>query len=60
MTITEFFNTDFVDYASYDNLRKVASLVDGQKNAARKIIYTTLQKNIKEKIQNKIQMLGCC
>lgn len=56
MTITEFFNTDFVDYASYDNLRKIGSLVDGQKNAARKIIYTTIQKNIKEKI--KVSQLG--
>ncbi len=56
MTITDFFNTDFVDYASYDNLRKIASLVDGQKNAARKIIYTTLQKSIKDKI--KVSQLG--
>lgn len=56
MKITEFFNTDFVDYASYDNLRKIASLVDGQKNAARKIIYTILQKNIKDKI--KVSQLG--
>lgn len=49
--LTEFFNTDYADQASYDNLRKIASLVDGQKNAARKIIYTVLQKNIKEKLK---------
>ena len=54
--ITEFFKSDYVDQASYDNLRKIASLVDGQKNAARKIIYTILQKNIKEKI--KVSQLG--
>lgn len=54
--ITEFFGKDFVNYASYDNLRKIASLTDGQKNAARKILYTILQKNIKEKI--KVSQLG--
>lgn len=51
MKITDFFNTDYVDQASYDNLRKIASLVDGQKNASRKILYTVLEKNIKEKIK---------
>ena len=56
MTITEFFNTDYVNYSSYDNLRKIASLLDGQKNAARKILYTILAKNIKEKI--KVSQLG--
>lgn len=56
MTITEFFNNDYVDQASYDNLRKIASLVDGQKNASRKILYTILEKNIKEKI--KVSQLG--
>ena len=54
--ITEFFGKDFVNYASYDNLRKLASEIDGQKNAARKILYTILQKNIKEKI--KVSQLG--
>jgi DNA topoisomerase-2 len=34
----------------------IASLMDGQKNASRKIIYTILQKNIKEKI--KVSQLG--
>lgn len=51
MKITEFFKKEYVDQASYDNLRKIASLVDGQKNASRKIIYTILEKNIKEKIK---------
>jgi len=54
--ITEFFGTDYVNFSSYDNLRKIASLTDGQKNAARKILYTILQKNIKEKI--KVSQLG--
>lgn len=56
MKISEFFNKDYVDQASYDNLRKIASLVDGQKNAARKVLYTVLEKNIKEKI--KVSQLG--
>lgn len=56
MNLQEFFNTDFVDYASYDNLRKIASCIDGQKNAARKVLYTVLEKNIKDRI--KVSQLG--
>jgi DNA topoisomerase-2 len=56
MKISEFFNKDYVDQASYDNLRKIASLVDGQKNASRKILYTVLEKNVKDKI--KVSQLG--
>lgn len=56
MKISDFFKDEFVDFASYDNLRKIASLVDGQKNAARKILFTVLEKNIKDKI--KVSQLG--
>lgn len=56
MKISTFFQNDYVDQASYDNLRKIASLVDGQKNAARKIIYTILEKNIKDEI--KVSQMG--
>jgi len=56
MKLTEFYNTDYVDYSSYDNLRKIASLVDGQKNAARKIVYTVLENKINKKI--KVSQLG--
>lgn len=56
MKITDFFKNDYVDQASYDNLRKIASVVDGQKNAARKALYTVLEKNIKDKI--KVQQLN--
>ncbi len=48
---TEFFNSDYVDFASYDNIRKIASLVDGQKNASRKILWYTQQKNQKNEIK---------
>ncbi len=48
---TEFFQNDYVDYASYDNIRKIPSLIDGQKNAARKILWYSLQKNLKNEIK---------
>ena len=48
MKISDFFNNDYVNQASYDNLRKIASVVDGQKNASRKVLYTILEKNIKD------------
>lgn len=51
MKITEFYNTDYVDYASYSNLRMIASCIDGQKNAARKVLHTILSKNIKNEIK---------
>ena len=44
--LSEFYNSDFVNYSSYDNLRKI-SQIDGLKNASRKIIYTLLEKNVK-------------
>lgn len=56
MKITEFFNTDFVNFSSYDNLRKIASVVDGQKNSSRKILYTVLEKKLNQKI--KVSQLG--
>lgn len=42
---------DLANYSSYDNLRKIASLVDGQKNAARKILWTVLEKNITQEVK---------
>jgi len=56
MKLTEFYNTDYVNYSSYDNLRKIASLVDGQKNSSRKVLYTVLDKKIGTKI--KVSQLG--
>lgn len=49
--ITEFFKTDYVDHASYDNLRKIASYIDGCKNTSRKILYTVIDKNITQEIK---------
>jgi len=49
--ITDFFNGEYVNWGSYDNLRKIGSLVDGQKNASRKVLWYTLQKNLKNEIK---------
>ena len=49
--ITEFYETDYIDAASYDNLRKIGSVVDGLKNSGRKIVHTMIQKNIKTDIK---------
>ena len=46
MKISKFLDEDLVNYASYDNLRKVSSYVDGLKNTSRKILHTVLEKNI--------------
>lgn len=56
MKISDFYKNEFVSYSSYDNLRKIASLVDGQKNASRKVLYTVLEKNINKEI--KLSQLG--
>jgi DNA topoisomerase-2 len=48
---TNFFNSEYVNYASYDNIRKIASVIDGQKNAARKVLWFILQKNIKNEVK---------
>lgn len=44
--IDDFFNEEYVNFSTYDNIRKIANYVDGQKNAARKILHTVLQLNI--------------
>jgi DNA gyrase/topoisomerase IV subunit A len=51
MKISDFYNTDYADYASYDNLRKIASAIDGQKNTARKIVCTVMDKNINTELK---------
>lgn len=47
-TIENFLNTRLSNYSSYDNLRKIASYIDGLKNASRKVLYTIHEKKIKE------------
>lgn len=56
ISVKKFFNSEYVNTASYDNLRKIASVVDGQKNAGRKILHTILEKSVKDEI--KVSQLG--
>lgn len=49
--LTDFFNNDYVNYAGYDNTRKIASYIDGLKSGSRKVIYTILEKNIKDPLK---------
>jgi len=49
--VTDFFANEYVDYSSYDNLRKIASIIDGQKNASRKVLWTLIKKNIKSEVK---------
>lgn len=51
MKLENFLDTDLRDYASYSNIRMIASYIDGLKNGARKVVYTVLEKNIKSKIK---------
>ncbi len=46
--ITDFYNNDVPAYASYDNLRKIGSYVDGLKISMRKLIYVAFDKLQKE------------
>ena len=51
MKLTEFFNNEYVTYASYDNFRKIASYIDGLKASSRKVLYTFLEDNIKKDLK---------
>ena len=44
--LEDFFGEEYIDFSVYDNVRKLASYIDGQKNASRKIVHTVLQQNI--------------
>lgn len=50
-SIQTFFKEEYVNQASYDNLRKIASAIDGLKNSSRKVICTALDKNISENLK---------
>lgn len=39
MTIDTLFNNELSQYASYDNIRSIVSVVDGLKNSGRKVVY---------------------
>jgi DNA topoisomerase-2 len=49
--ITDFFLSDYLDFSSYDNYRKIASYCDGLKPSARKILFTVIDKNINKSVK---------
>lgn len=46
--ISKFFGSDYIAFASYDGVRKIASCIDGLKPTARKVVFTMLDLNIVE------------
>jgi len=56
MKVSDFLNTQLVDYASYSTVRMLGSAIDGQKNASRKVLRLILDKNIKT--EKKVSQLG--
>lgn len=46
--VSNFFNTDIPAYASYDNIRKIASYIDGLKISQRKVVFTMKEKYSKD------------
>ena len=56
MKLENFFKEEYIDFSVYDNVRKLSSYIDGQKNASRKILHTVLQQNIDKFV--KVSNLG--
>lgn len=56
MKLEDFFKNEYIDFSVYDNVRKLGSYIDGQKNASRKILHTVLQQNIDKFV--KVSNLG--
>lgn len=54
--LEDFFKNDYISFSVYDNVRKLASYIDGQKNSGRKIVYTVLQQNVNSFV--KVSNLG--
>ena len=44
--LSEFFENEYVDFSVYDNVRKIASYIDGQKNSSRKVLHTLREQNV--------------
>jgi DNA topoisomerase II len=56
LPLEDFFKNEYIDFSVYDNVRKLSSYIDGQKNASRKIVHTVLQQNIDKFV--KVSNLG--
>lgn len=52
LLVADFFKTDLPAYGSYDNVRKIASYIDGMKNSQRKIIFTMKDKYSKDYVKS--------
>jgi len=50
-TVSGFFKVDYCNFSSYDNQRKIASLIDGVKNSGRKIILASKKINMSKDIK---------
>jgi len=48
MKISEFYENEYSGYAAYDAYRSIAHVIDGLKPTARKVIFTIIEKNIKD------------
>ena len=46
INLSNFLSNEYVDFSSYDLVRKIPSFIDGQKNASRKILHTVRENNI--------------
>lgn len=44
VTLSNFFNKEFVHFSQYDNVRSIPSLVDGLKPSQRKVLYAIMNK----------------
>jgi len=48
ISVQKFLDTEVADFASYSTVRAIASVVDGLKNAGRKVVYSTKHRPNKE------------
>jgi DNA topoisomerase II len=59
INIKQFFNEDYITFASYDNQRKLNKITDGLKISQRKVLYTVLKNNIdSEQKEIKVEQLS--
>ena len=59
INIKQFFNEDYIAFASYDNQRKLNKITDGLKISQRKVLYTILKNNIdSEQKEIKVEQLS--
>lgn len=50
-TYLSFFNKEFIEFSMADNIRSIPSVVDGLKPSQRKVLYTMLKNDYKNKIK---------